>query len=141
MGGGGPDAQAILNLLTRPDLFGVIALFLFALFRGWLVLGTYHEERVKSLERQLAEAIDQRDRWMDAALRSTGLATQATGLAERYGSRGGPQGYGQGGQPPQGYGQPPGGAPQMPPQQYGPRQPQPGPQEPPQYPPSEPRQP
>lgn len=131
MGGGGPDAQAILNLITRPDLFGVIALFLFALFRGWLVLGNYHEERVKSLEAQLTEAIKQRDMWMEAALRSTGLATQATGMAERYG-RGGPP---MGNAPPQGYGQTPGGSPQMPPQQYGPRQPQtPGQPEPPQYP-------
>lgn len=115
MGGGG-DPTALYTLLDRGGILALFVVFLWGLIQGWWVLGAYHKEAIANLQAQLTEAIRQRDMWQDAALRSAGIATQATGMAERFG-RGG---YGQqGGQtsPPQGYGQPPGG--QQPPQGQG----------------------
>jgi hypothetical protein len=115
---GGGDPTSLYTLLDRGGSLALFVVFLWGLIQGWWVLGTYHKEAVANLQAQLAEAIRQRDMWQDATMRASGLATQATGMAERYG-RGG---YG-GQAPPQGYGQAPGGAPQMPPQGYGPQRP------------------
>lgn len=120
------DPTALYSLLDRGGILALFVVFLWGLIQGWWVLGAYHKETMAALQAQLSEAVKQRDMWMDAALRSTGLATQATGLAERYGRQSGPpQGYGS----PQGYG---GQGGQPPQQQYGPPQQQRPPQGPPQ---------
>ena len=84
---------AFVELVLRQSPVGLFAVFIFALLKGWLVVGDQHNgemrqqaERYEALlgekERQLTALTVSRDRWERIALKALNVSEQTASLAE-----------------------------------------------------------
>lgn len=84
---------AFVDLLLRQSPTGLFLVFIYALLRGWLVVGDQHANEVKQVEahynalvaekdRQIASLSASRDRWERIALKALNVADQTVTLVE-----------------------------------------------------------
>lgn len=84
---------AFVELALRQSPVGLFAVFIFALLKGWLVVGDQHNgemrqqaERYEALlgekDRQIAVLTAGRERWERIALRALNVSEQTVSLAE-----------------------------------------------------------
>lgn len=66
------ETEALIELITRGGVIGVLAFFLIAFLRGWIVSKGIYEE-----------AKEDRDHYRRLAERGTNLAEEASDLSER----------------------------------------------------------
>lgn len=85
---------AFVELALKQGAAGLFAVFIFALLRGWVVVGDQHREEARQQaeryeallaekDRQIATLTASRDRWERIALQSLKVADAATGIAEQ----------------------------------------------------------
>lgn len=85
---------AFVDLLVRQgSVAGLFAAFIFALLKGWIVIGDQHDTEVKQIQeryeallaeksRQVDTLTASRDRWERIALKALNVADQTVTLAE-----------------------------------------------------------
>lgn len=84
---------AFVELLSRQSPTGLFLVFIFALLKGWLVVGDQHANEVKQIEahyaamvaekdRQIATLSAGRDRWERIALKALNVADQSMTMVE-----------------------------------------------------------
>ncbi len=80
-------------LLRQGSVAGLFAAFVYALLRGWIVVGDQHDDEMKQIEaryeallqekqRQVDALTASRDRWERIALKALNVADQTVTLAE-----------------------------------------------------------
>lgn len=73
------DVKSIVDLISNGGAIGLLAFFLVAGFKGWVVWG---RELERETERRL-EIEKERDDWRELALKGTSLAQSLTEVTER----------------------------------------------------------
>lgn len=84
---------AFMELLLRQSAAGLFVAFIFALLKGWIVIGEQHDDEIKLMEaryealvaeknRQIADLTTSRDRWERIALKALNVADQTVTLVE-----------------------------------------------------------
>lgn len=82
-----------VELLLRQSAAGLFVAFIFALLKGWIVIGDQHDDEIKQIEaryeallaekdRQITALTASRDRWERIALKALNVADQTVTLAE-----------------------------------------------------------
>jgi hypothetical protein len=78
-----PEWIEAIQFLSNVDTPALLIIFIYALHRGWVILGKDHDQEVAYLQRQLERESKRADTWQAQALRSTNLAEWAKQVAEQ----------------------------------------------------------
>lgn len=73
------DVKSLVDIISQGGAVGLLAFFLIAGFRGWIVWGREFNREVARREQVEAERND----WRELALRGTNLAESLTQVQER----------------------------------------------------------
>lgn len=82
-----------VELLLRQSAAGLFVAFIFALLKGWIVIGDQHDDEIKQIEaryeallaekdRQITALTASRDRWERIALKALNVADQSMTMVE-----------------------------------------------------------